>query len=134
MIRLPPDSTLPATPFPYTTPFRSLSLTAPAAGLVAAPATAETLYVETGRLIDGMTDRVRTGQCVMIEDERITAVADCGTTPAGATRLDWSAYTVLPGLIDLHPHLAAVGQSPDLAAPMKENGRASCRENGCKNG
>src|SRR3546814_7198097 len=66
-----------------------------------------------------MTDRVRTGQCVMIEDERITAVADCGTTPAGATRLDWSAYTVLPGLIDLHTHLADVGQSADLAAPMK---------------
>ncbi|MBB5706228.1 amidohydrolase family protein [Sphingopyxis panaciterrulae] len=96
-----------------------LALTALAAGLVAAPATAETLYVETGRLIDGMTDRVRTGQCVMIEDERITAVADCGTTPAGATRLDWSAYTVLPGLIDLHTHLADVGQSADLAAPMK---------------
>src|SRR3546814_4070960 len=66
-----------------------------------------------------MAVRVRTGQCVMIEDERITAVADCGTTPAGATRLDWSAYTVLPGLIDLHTHLADVGQSADLAAPMK---------------
>src|SRR3546814_9990201 len=105
-------------------------------------------------LIDGMTDRVRTGQCVMIEDERITAVADCGTTPAGATRLDWSAYTVLPGLIDLHTHLADVGQSADLAAPMKASpaetalvgarnarvtldagfkiGSASCRERVCQ--
>src|SRR3546814_6743587 len=66
-----------------------------------------------------MAVRVRTGQCVMIEDERITAVADCGTTPDGATRLDWSAFTVLPGLIDLHTHLADLGQSADLAAPMK---------------
>ena len=33
--------------------------------------------------------------------------------------IDWSAYTVLPGLIDLHTHLADLGQSADLAAPMK---------------
>lgn len=90
-----------------------------AAALAAAPASAATLYVETGRLIDGVTDAVRTGQCVTIEDERITAVGPCGAAPAGATRLDWSAYTVLPGLIDLHTHLADLGQSADLAAPIK---------------
>lgn len=90
-----------------------------AAALAAAPASAATLYVETGRLIDGVTDEVRTGQCVTIEDERIAAVAPCEATPAGATRLDWSAYTVLPGLIDLHTHLADLGQSADLAAPIK---------------
>src|SRR3546814_15124184 len=38
---------------------------------------------------------------------------------------DWSSdvcssdLTVLPGLIDLHTHLADLGQSADLAAPMK---------------
>ncbi len=90
-----------------------------AAALAAAPASAATLYVETGRLIDGVTNEVRTGQCVTIADERIASVAPCGTTPAGAKRLDWSAYTVLPGLIDLHTHLADLGQSADLAAPMK---------------
>lgn len=91
-----------------------------AATLAAAtPASAATLYLETGRLIDGLTNQVRTGQCVTITDERITAVADCGDTPDGGTRLDWSAYTVLPGLIDLHTHLADTGQSADLAAPLK---------------
>ncbi|WP_374525113.1 amidohydrolase family protein [Sphingopyxis sp.] len=90
-----------------------------AAALAAAPAAAETLYVQTGRLIDGVSNEVRTGQCVTIEKEHITAVGPCGKAPAGATTLDWSAYTVLPGLIDLHTHLADVGQSADVAAPIK---------------
>lgn len=87
--------------------------------LAATPASAQTLYVEAGRLIDGTSNEVRTGQCIAIAGERITAVAPCGATPAGATRLDWSAFTVLPGLIDLHTHLADIGQSADLAAPIK---------------
>lgn len=90
-----------------------------ATALAAAPASAETVYVQTGRLIDGLSNEVRTGQCVTIEDEHIKAVGPCGKAPDGATRIDWSAYTVLPGLIDLHTHLADLGQSADLAAPMK---------------
>lgn len=77
------------------------------------------LYVEAGRLIDGASEQARTGQCITIKDERIAAVGACGPTPPGATRLDWSGFTVLPGLIDLHTHLADLGQSADLAAPMK---------------
>ena len=90
-----------------------------AASLAAAPASAETLYVQTGRLIDGLSNDVRTGQCVTVEDERVKAVGPCGKAPDGATIIDWSAFTVLPGLIDLHTHLADLGQSADLAAPMK---------------
>jgi imidazolonepropionase-like amidohydrolase len=90
-----------------------------AAAVTATPVAAQTLYVEAGRLIDGVTADVRTGQCITIESERIKAVGPCGATPAGATRLDWSAFTVLPGLIDLHTHLADLGQSADLAAPIK---------------
>ncbi|SKB44665.1 Xaa-Pro dipeptidase [Sphingopyxis flava] len=91
-----------------------------AAALAAAtPATAATLYVEAGRLIDGVSGEARTGQCVTITGDRIAAVGPCGTAPAGSTRIDWSDYTVLPGLIDLHTHLADLGQSADLAAPMK---------------
>ncbi|WP_432770767.1 MAG: amidohydrolase family protein [Sphingopyxis sp.] len=87
--------------------------------LAATPASAESLYIETGRLIDGVSNDVRTGQCITVQNERITAIARCGPAPDGATRLDWSAFTVLPGLIDLHTHLADLGQSADLAAPIK---------------
>jgi imidazolonepropionase-like amidohydrolase len=96
-----------------------VALIAVAAALAATPASAETLYVQTGRLIDGVSNEVRTGQCMTIEDEHIRAVGPCGKVPAGATVVDWSAYTVLPGLIDLHTHLADVGQSADVAAPIK---------------
>ena len=90
-----------------------------------APSIAKTLYVETGRLIDVAQGKVLTGQCIDITNDRITDVADCGPTPAGAERIDWSAYTVLPGLIDLHTHLADAGQSADLALPIKTSPAAT---------
>lgn len=87
--------------------------------LLAAPAQAGTLYVEAGRLIDVASGTAQAGQCVLVEGERIARVEPCGETPAGAERIDWSAYTVLPGLIDLHTHLADAGQGADLALPIK---------------
>jgi imidazolonepropionase-like amidohydrolase len=68
---------------------------------------------------------VLTGQCISTADEKITHVAPCGPTPSGSERLDWSAYTVLPGLIDLHTHLADAGQSADLALPLNTSPAAT---------
>lgn len=96
--------------------FRSL---AAFVALAPAPLLATDTYVETGKLIDVQAGTVVVGQCVSITAAKITAVAPCGSTPVGAKRLDWSAYTVVPGLIDLHTHLADAGQSADLALPMK---------------
>lgn len=90
-----------------------------AAAFAALPAAAQVVYVKTGRLIDGISNEVRTGQCVTIEAEHIKAVGPCGKAPGGATIVDWSGFTVLPGLTDLHTHLADLGQSADVAAPMK---------------
>jgi imidazolonepropionase-like amidohydrolase len=84
-----------------------------------APVLAENLYVDTGKLVDVAAGKVLTGQCISIADDKITAVAPCGATPAGAERIDWSPYTVLPGLIDLHTHLADAGQSANLTLPIK---------------
>lgn len=88
------------------------------AACIAAPAQAGTLYVEAGQLLDVETGTLATGQCILVEGERIARVETCGETPEAAERIDWSAYTVLPGLIDLHTHLADSGQSADLAAPL----------------
>lgn len=90
-----------------------LALAAPA------PALAEALYVAAGRLVDVESGAVLTGQCILTEGERIVRVEPCGQAPEGATRVDWSAFTVLPGLIDLHTHLADTGSSADLADPLK---------------
>ena len=81
--------------------------------------------VKAGRMVDVEKGMVRTNQCIVINqpDEKIEAVVDCPPDPTALPNfdrlIDWSAYTVLPGLIDLHTHLADAGQSADLAAPLK---------------
>ena len=86
---------------------------------------AQNLYIETGRLLDVQAGQVLTGHCISIAADKITAVGPCGATPAGSERLDWSAYTVLPGLMDLHTHLADASQSADLALPLKTSPAAT---------
>lgn len=93
--------------------------------LAPAPLLSKNLYVEAGRLVDVVEGKVLTGKCIDIKDDRIIGVANCGATPKDAERLDWSAFTVLPGLIDLHTHLADAGQSADLALPIKTSPAAT---------
>jgi len=101
------------------------ALAAVALAALAGPAGAQSLYVEAGKLLEIESGELRTGQCLLLQDERIAAVEPCGETPAGAERVDWSAYTVLPGLIDLHTHLADAGQDADLALPIKTSPQAT---------
>ena len=98
-----------------------------AAALSLAPSAllANYIYLEAGRLVDVQAGNVLTGQCISITDDKITAIASCGPTPKGAERVDWSGFTVLPGLIDLHTHLADAGQSADLALPLKTSPAAT---------
>jgi imidazolonepropionase-like amidohydrolase len=72
-----------------------------------------------------VSGKMLTGQCISITEDKITSVAPCGATPRGSERLDWSTFTVLPGLIDLHTHLADAGQSADLALPIKTSPAAT---------
>lgn len=102
------------------------------AAFLATGASAGTTYVKAGRLLEVETGKVRTGQCITIDAERITRVGTCGTPPTGATVIDWRKYTVLPGLIDLHTHLADVGQGADIAEPIK-TGPAETAFIGAKN-
>lgn len=88
-------------------------------------ASASPIYLQTGQLLDVQTGELKANQCVLIEDDKIIKVEPCDGTPEGASRLDWSAFTVLPGLIDLHTHLADAGQSSDLAAPLKTSPAAT---------
>lgn len=83
-----------------------------------APALAETSYVRAGRLIDVERGAALTDRLIRIEDGRIAEVAPWSPPPEGATLTDWSAYTVLPGLIDVHTHLADWGQTSNVAEPL----------------
>jgi imidazolonepropionase-like amidohydrolase len=82
-------------------------------------ATADTVLVRAGRLVDVDGGRVLQDQLVEIEDGRIVTMRDFpATPPAGARLVDWSAYTVLPGLMDMHTHLVGDITSSNVAAPL----------------
>jgi imidazolonepropionase-like amidohydrolase len=78
-----------------------------------------TLLVRCGRLIDGLSDRARTGVEIYVANGRIEALGENGEkldVPASTPVLDLSRFTVLPGLIDMHTHLAdRPGSTADLS-------------------
>jgi len=77
-----------------------------AAAALAAPAGAETYAVRAGRLIADAAKPARGASTIVVENGRIVRIEDGhGPVPAGATLVDLSAKTVLPGLIDAHVHL-----------------------------
>ncbi|MFM9851666.1 MAG: amidohydrolase family protein [Sphingomonadaceae bacterium] len=83
-------------------------------------------YVVAGTLVDVIKGEVLTGQCIWISGARFSGYAPClATPPEGATVIDWSAFSVLPGLIDLHTHLADTGQNADIALPLKTSPAAT---------
>jgi imidazolonepropionase-like amidohydrolase len=89
-----------------------------AAGLLAAPVLAETSYVRAGRMIDTEAGKVLSDRLIRIEDGRIAAVTPYAPPPEGVAVLDWSGFTVLPGLIDMHTHLSDWGQTNNVAEPL----------------
>ncbi len=73
-------------------------------GQQAAPAPSRTI-VRAGRLLDVRTGKTLTNQAIVIEDGKIVSVGPDSGAAAGATVIDLSSKTVLPGLIDAHTHL-----------------------------
>jgi imidazolonepropionase-like amidohydrolase len=69
--------------------------------------------IRAGTLIDGTTDTPRKNQLIFVRGARIEKLADASTQiPAGATLIDLSAATVLPGLTDAHTHIFLWGEDP----------------------
>jgi imidazolonepropionase-like amidohydrolase len=68
--------------------------------------------IKAGRLLDVDAGKELRTQIILITDNRITAVGEAVQIPAGATIIDLSNMTVLPGLIDCHTHLADGARDP----------------------
>jgi imidazolonepropionase-like amidohydrolase len=70
------------------------------------PAPGRTL-LRAGHVLDVHTGKEAPAETIIIEDERITATAPTASTPAqpGDREVDLTAFTLLPGLIDVHTHL-----------------------------
>jgi imidazolonepropionase-like amidohydrolase len=102
---------------------RSAGLLIAVAMIMAPAATAQTVDVHAGRLVDPGAARVLTDQRIRIVAGKIAAVMPWREAD-GPAAVDWSGETVLPGLIDLHTHLAdgAIdGDGSDPAGPLKES-------------
>jgi len=71
---------------------------APAGGVVA---------FTNARVIDGTGAAAVEGATIVVSDGKIQAVGKNVTVPAGATRIDASGKTIMPGIVNAHGHLQA---------------------------
>ena len=89
------------------------------------------MYVRAGKLVDPMSATVRSDQLLLIKDGRIAALGPYAPPPKGAVVTDWSAYTVLPGLIDMIVPAVKAAEATNpknlLAASITENVRNTVR-------
>src|SRR6266568_1802596 len=69
-------------------------------------AAAQVTVVRAGRLVEPDSGTVLTDQVIVVDGGKIQAVGKGLAIPAGATVIDLSDKTVLPGFIDCHTHLA----------------------------
>jgi len=74
-------------------------------GIAQNSANNQVVAIKTGRMLDVKSGTYIERAIIVAQGERITAVGPQVVIPAGATVIDLSAYTVLPGLADCHTHL-----------------------------
>ncbi len=86
--------------------------------LAAAPETHKILFIRAGKLIyDADKPPIESAEMIVI-DGKVTAVGKNLEVPAGAEQLDFSHYTVLPGLVDAHTHLWTGPRAASPSVPL----------------
>ncbi|WP_163933988.1 amidohydrolase family protein [Paraferrimonas sp. SM1919] len=74
--------------------------------LVSAYSASAATLIHSGKLIDGVNDKVLTKQTIVVEGNKITAIKSGYITPSSSdTLIDLKDATLLPGFIDMHTHL-----------------------------
>ncbi len=86
-------------------------------------AAAKSIALHCGQLLDVKSGKMLAGQMVLIEGEKISAIA-----PAASIRLttstevvDLTKLTCLPGLIDVHTHLVGSGGDEYSGGPLRRS-------------
>jgi imidazolonepropionase-like amidohydrolase len=67
---------------------------------------ADVIAIRAGRLIDPETSSSRSNQIILVDAGKFTEIGENVAVPQGAEIIDLSRYSVLPGLVDAHNHLA----------------------------
>ena len=89
---------------------------------VALPAGAQDLLIRAGHVLDVDTGRMLAGRDILVRDGRVASIAaSADDVDPGLRVLDWSTLTVVPGLMDMHTHLADEGPYGDPATPLRGN-------------
>src|ERR1700738_3526453 len=86
----------------------SLPLQAQGVGHYLAPRD-QVVAIRAGHLFDSRSGNLLDNQVVLVRGERIAEVGSALQIPAGATVIDLSTATVLPGMIDAHVHVNTGG-------------------------
>lgn len=93
---------------------RSIALICIATAAVAQAQRPGELVIHAGRVIDGTSTQVRGRTTIRIKGDRIVSVTDGWADPVGAELLDLKAFTLMPGLIDMHTHITQEGTADSL--------------------
>lgn len=64
-----------------------------------------------GKILDGSLDmQVKEGLSVIVENEKISDIVPAGKEPSAAEKIDLGGKYIMPGLINMHVHLAGNGK------------------------
>src|SRR5215831_14034295 len=72
----------------------------------------QVVAIRAGRLFDARSGKMLSNQVIVVKGDRVAEVGANAQVPSGATVIDLSSATVLPGMIDGHVHLNLQAQIP----------------------
>ncbi|MFT4938643.1 MAG: imidazolonepropionase-like amidohydrolase [Paraglaciecola sp.] len=81
--------------------------------IIFSASTNATIYIHAGKLIDSNSDKVQQNVTVVIEENKIKSVEKGFTVPGQQDQIiDLRAYTLMPGLMDMHTHISQQHSGP----------------------